>query len=74
VVGVIKRVGHERAKAGDLGEFWVNNANHGSWYLWTADGLLAARIFQDLRTGARRWRMERHERGMRQRRAPVRKS
>ncbi len=59
-------VGHETAAAGDLGEFFVVNANLGSWNLWTADGLLAGRLFRDLRDGKRvSWTMKEHDRGMR---------
>ena len=59
-------VGHETAPAGDLGEFFVVNANLGSWNIWSADGLLAGRLFRDLRDGRRvSWTMKEHERGMR---------
>lgn len=59
-------VGHETASAGDLGEFFVVNANLGSWNIWTADGLLAGRLFRDLRDGRRvSWTMKEHGRGMR---------
>jgi len=58
-------VGHETATGGDLGEFFVVNANMGSWYVWTADGLLATRIFRDLRDADRiPWTMEEHDRGL----------
>ncbi|MCY3024623.1 MAG: hypothetical protein NTW87_37095 [Planctomycetota bacterium] len=58
-------VGHERAAAGDLGEFYVINANLGSWNIWTADGLLAGRIFRDLRDPRRvSWTMREHNRGL----------
>ncbi len=57
--------GHETAAKGDLGEFFVINANLGSWNIWTADGLLAGRMFSDLRDGKRiSWSMEEHGRGM----------
>jgi len=59
-------VGHETAPQGDLGEFFVINANLGGWNLWTADGLLAGRLFRDLRDGRRvSWAMKEHARGMR---------
>ncbi len=59
-------VGHATAKAGDLGEFFVINANLGSWNVWSADGLLAGRIFRDLRDGRRvSWTMSEHTRGLR---------
>lgn len=58
-------VGHETAVGGDLGEFFVTNANLGSWYVWTRDGLLATRIFRDLRDGERvPWSMEENDRGL----------
>ena len=58
-------VGHETAAAGDLGEFYVINANLGSWNIWTADGLLAGRIFRDLRDPRRvSWTMREHNRGL----------
>ncbi len=38
-------IGHEYAKRGDLGEFFVIHDNTGQWRIWTADGLLAGNIF-----------------------------
>lgn len=59
-------VGHEVAPAGDLGEFVVINANLGSWNIWTADGLLAGVVLEDLRSpGCVWWTMEEHYRGLR---------
>ena len=59
-------VGHETAPEGDLGEFYVLNSNFGVWNIWTVDGLLAGRIFRDLRDGQRvSWSMLEHDRGMR---------
>lgn len=58
--------GHEVAPEGDLGEFYVINSNFGVWNIWTADGLLAGRIFRDLRDGKRiAWSQKEHERLMR---------
>jgi len=58
-------VGHETATAGDLGEFFVINGNCGTWHLWTADGLLAGRIFRDLLgPGVKPWSMPEHQRGL----------
>ena len=37
-------IGHETARAGDLGEYFVVHANNGQWNLWTADGLLAGHV------------------------------
>lgn len=59
-------IGHETAAAGDLGEFFVVNSNFGTWNIWTADGLLAGRIFQDQRDGRRvSWSMHDNTRGLR---------
>ena len=58
-------IGHETAKAGDLGEFFVTDGNTGTWHIWTADGLLAGRLFQDLLGPAKNpWSMAEHQRGM----------
>ncbi len=58
-------IGHETASAGDLGEFFVTNGNTGTWHLWTADGLLAGRLFQDLLGPEKNpWSMREHERGL----------
>jgi hypothetical protein len=57
-------VGHETATAGELGEFFVINGNCGTWHIWTADGLLAGRIFRDhFGPGWKPWGRE-HERGL----------
>ena len=59
-------VGHETAHAGDLGEFVVINSNVGTWNIWTSDGLLAGRIFRDIRDPrAQAWSMQEHGRGLR---------
>lgn len=42
-------IGHEKAHAGDLGEFVVIHANTGQWTVWTADGMLAGRIMNHAR-------------------------
>jgi hypothetical protein len=66
VVCQFTMAGHEVAPEGDLGEFYVINSNFGVWNLWTADGLLAGRLFRDLRDGQRvSWTMKEHDRGMR---------
>ena len=58
-------IGHETATAGDLGEFFVTNTNCGTWHIWTADGLLAGRIFQDLLGPNKKpWSMKEHDRGL----------
>lgn len=59
-------VGHEVASEGELGEFFVCHSNFGVWNLWTADGLLAGRMFRDLRDPRRvSWTMSEHSRGLR---------
>ncbi len=66
VVSQFSWVGHETATAGDLGEFFVIHANMGAWNIWTADGLFAGQIWQDLREPlAQPWSMETRERGLR---------
>jgi hypothetical protein len=58
-------IGHETATAGDLGEFFVTNGNCGTWHIWTADGLLAGRMFRDLLGPEKRpWSLREHERGL----------
>jgi hypothetical protein len=65
VVAQFYMAGHDKAHAGDLGEFFVINTNMGSWNLWTADGMLASWIFNDQRNpGLRNWNMPEHGRGM----------
>ncbi|HCE42150.1 MAG TPA: hypothetical protein DET40_01210 [Lentisphaeria bacterium] len=64
VVAQFDVVGHETA-SGELGEFLVTNSNTGMWNLWTSDGLLAGRIFRDMRgPGAKPWSMLEHQRGL----------
>ncbi|HZK80127.1 MAG TPA: hypothetical protein VFC46_03650, partial [Humisphaera sp.] len=66
VVGQYYMAGHDTTHAGDLGEFFAFHTNMGSWNLWTADGMLAATIFNDQRLdGVRQWHMNEHDRGMR---------
>jgi hypothetical protein len=56
-------VGHETATKGDLGEFFVTNGNCGTWHIWTADGLLAGRIFSDLLGPVKQTWSREHDRG-----------
>lgn len=66
VVSQFAWVGHETAPKGDLGEFVVIHANMGAWNIWTADGLFAGQIWNDLREPrAQPWSMESRERGLR---------
>lgn len=39
-------IGHEVEAKGDLGEFFVTDANNGMWKVWTADGFLASTILR----------------------------
>jgi hypothetical protein len=65
VVAQFDVVGHETATEGDLGEFFVTNGNCGVWHVWTADGLLASRIFRDqLGPVKKPWSMREHQRGL----------
>jgi hypothetical protein len=65
VVAQFDVVGHETATEGDLGEFFVTNGNCGTWHVWTADGLLAGRIFRDQLGPAKKpWSMREHDRGL----------
>lgn len=52
--------GFMRSKVGPL---WAINSNHGCVYLFTADGLFVATVFEDMRRG-KRWNMPVAERGM----------
>jgi len=66
VVAEFGWIGHETAHAGDLGEFFVFNSNVGTWNIWTSDGLLAGRIFRDIRDPLRQaWSMRDNSRGLR---------
>jgi hypothetical protein len=51
-------------RKGDAGPLWCVNANHGNLYVFTADGLFVATLFQDMRLG-RSWSMPAGQRGMR---------
>ncbi len=42
---------------------WLLNSNHGPIYVFTADGLFVAQLFQDMRLG-KQWKMPRAEAGM----------
>lgn len=58
-------IGHETVSAGELGEFFVTNGNTGTWHLWSADGLLAGRLFEDLLGPSKMpWSMREHGRGL----------
>lgn len=66
VVAEFDIIGKERAHAGDLGEFLMTNTNVGTWHIWTADGILAAQVFRDIRDPHHRsWSMTENQRGLR---------
>ena len=50
-------------REGDAGPLWCINGNMGTAYLFTADGLFVAQLFQDSRRG-KAWSMPTAERGM----------
>lgn len=65
VVSEFGIIGAELAPVGDLGAVFVTHDNVGSWNVWTADGILASRIFLDIRDGRRQaWSMREHQRGL----------
>ena len=65
VVSEFGIIGAETAPVGDLGTVFVTHDNVGSWNVWTGDGILASRIFLDIRDGRRQaWSMREHQRGL----------
>ena len=46
-----------------IGPLWAINSNQGCFYIFTADGLFVATVFEDTRQG-KRWNMPRAVRGM----------
>jgi hypothetical protein len=50
-------------KGSDSGPLWAVNSNHGMVYIFTADGLFVATMFEPMRSG-KRWAMPTAERGM----------
>lgn len=55
--------GFVKPKNSDAGQLWAVNANMGTVYLFTADGLFVATVFNDKRLG-KPWRMPSPERNM----------
>lgn len=54
LVGTLGIIGQEEVPG--VGEVFMLSSNSGEWYLFTADGLLAATVWHDLRTpGVRSW-------------------
>ncbi|MVT08006.1 NHL repeat-containing protein [Chitinophaga tropicalis] len=51
------------AKGSDAGPFWAVNGNHGNIYIFTADGLFVATLFELMRNGGK-WRMHSYKRNM----------
>lgn len=65
VVAEFDVVGTGKSRAGDLGEFFVENDNVGQWNVYSADGMLAGWIFLEIRNPARKgWSMPEHQRGL----------
>ena len=63
LVGPLGFVGQENLPG--VGEVFMLSSNSGEWYLFTADGLLAATVWHDLRApGAHYWAFPKAERGM----------
>ncbi|SDG90390.1 NHL repeat-containing protein [Chitinophaga filiformis] len=55
--------GFFNVKGSDIGPLWAINGNHGNVYIFTADGLFVASLFQNMRSG-RIWRMPSVQRNM----------
>ena len=63
LVGPLGFIGQEDLPG--VGEVFMLSSNSGEWYLFTADGLLAATVWHDLRTpGVHYWDFPKAERGM----------
>jgi hypothetical protein len=63
LVGPLGFVGQEELPG--VGEVFMLSSNSGEWYLFTADGLLAATVWHDLRApGVHYWDFPKAERGM----------
>lgn len=58
-------VGAEQVPEGGLGGFYATSSNTGTWHLWSEDGILFGRLFQDLREpGRASWSMPEGPRGL----------
>ncbi|MGI6495449.1 MAG: hypothetical protein ACOX5G_05070 [Kiritimatiellia bacterium] len=65
VVAEFDIVGAETIGEGGLGSFYATSSNTGTWHLWSGDGILFGRLFQDQREHGRAgWAMPEHDRGM----------
>ena len=64
--------GHEKAHAGELGEFFVIGANTGQMNLWSSDGFLAGRVTYHTRDPKRRTLGDSNKRGTRMDRLTLR--
>ncbi len=63
LVGTLGIIGQEEIPG--VGEVFMLSSNSGEWCLFTADGLLAATVWHDLRTpGVRTWEFPKAELGM----------
>ncbi|MCU0980920.1 MAG: hypothetical protein MUF25_17350, partial [Pirellulaceae bacterium] len=63
LVGPLGIIGQEELPG--VGEVFMLSSNSGEWYLFTADGLLAATVWHDLRTpGVHSWEFRKADRGM----------
>ena len=64
VIGTTRLLGSTVEPMGSAaGPLWLVNGNHGNAYVFTADGLFVAQLFQDMRIGER-WAMPVEQRGM----------
>lgn len=54
VVAEFDVIGTARNNPGEIGDFFVSNSNAGTMHLWTYDGILAGRLFQDIRSRERK--------------------
>lgn len=64
IIGTTRLLGgFVRPKGSDAGPLWCVNGNQGNMYLFTADGLFVAQLFQDVRQGTL-WAMPVAQRGM----------
>jgi len=62
IIGTTRLLGDFITPRGEVGPVWCENGNQGNMYLFTADGLFIAGLFQDVRRG-RTWSMPAAPRG-----------
>lgn len=63
VIGATRLLGGFVKPKGDAGQVWGVNGNMGNMYLFTADGLFVATVFEDVRVG-KLWQMPAAQRNM----------